>query len=109
MTEKMSTATMSPTIPTGYPSLASFLGTSPELAVFRKFTQLKMRNLLYLQTELQDLEEQLQACERGANDTKERQLANQSYIDLKRRSTDDDRERMELVRKIRSVMKEYGA
>ncbi|KAI5793261.1 hypothetical protein EDC01DRAFT_91688 [Geopyxis carbonaria] len=110
MIEKISdttTTTMSPTVPTGYPSLASFLTTSPELAVFRKFTQLKMRNLLYLQTELQDLEERLQACEMVANDTRERQLANQSYIDLKRRDTDEDDERMELVGKIRSVMKEY--
>jgi hypothetical protein len=43
----------------GYPQLASLMGTYPILSIYRRFSVLNARNLLYLQAELVDLEQQL--------------------------------------------------
>jgi len=43
-----------------YPSFASFIASDPELSVFKRFDRLSSRNLLYLQSELLDLQAQLQ-------------------------------------------------
>jgi hypothetical protein len=42
--------------PEGYPRLAALQGTYPQLGIYRRFTTLNARNLLYLQAELVDLE-----------------------------------------------------
>jgi hypothetical protein len=44
----------------GYPKLAKIMSLSPETAIFRRFGELNMLNLLRLQAELHDLEHQLQ-------------------------------------------------
>ena len=43
----------------GYPSFAHFIARDGDAAIFRKYAQLSSRNLLYLQSELHDLDEQL--------------------------------------------------
>lgn len=43
----------------GYPKLAVLQAAYPELCIYRRFSTLNARNLLYLQAELVDLEEQL--------------------------------------------------
>jgi hypothetical protein len=48
----------------GYPSFAAFIHQDPDAAIYRKFERLSARNLLYLQSELHDLEGQLQALDR---------------------------------------------
>lgn len=45
--------------PVGYPTLASRMSLIPEIAVFRRFGALNAQNLLYLQAELQDMEQSL--------------------------------------------------
>lgn len=44
----------------GYPKLARLMGSYPAMAIFRRFGDLNMLNLLRLQAELQDLEHKLQ-------------------------------------------------
>lgn len=44
----------------GYPSFAQFIATDSDAAIYRKYGNLSARNLLYLQSELHELEEQLQ-------------------------------------------------
>src|SRR5277367_11613 len=44
----------------GYPSLAEFITKDQDAAIYRKFERLSARSLLYLQSELHDLEGQLQ-------------------------------------------------
>ena len=44
----------------GYPKLARLMMQSPETAIFRRFKDLNMINLLRLQAELHDMERQLQ-------------------------------------------------
>lgn len=45
--------------PAGYPTLASRMSLIPEIAIFRRFGALNAQNLLYLQAELQDMEQSL--------------------------------------------------
>ena len=47
----------------GYPKLARFIGERPGFAIFRRFSELNARNLLYLQAELLDVEEELYETE----------------------------------------------
>jgi hypothetical protein len=44
----------------GYPQLASLMGTYPVLSIYRRFSVLNSRNLLYLQAELVELEKNLE-------------------------------------------------
>jgi hypothetical protein len=44
----------------GYPKLARLMSLAPETAIFRRFNDLTMLNLLRLQAELQELENQLE-------------------------------------------------
>jgi hypothetical protein len=43
----------------GYTKLASVMGKNPELAIFRRFSALNAKNLLYLQAEHVNLEARL--------------------------------------------------
>ena len=43
----------------GYPTFANFIAADPDAAIYRKYEHLSARNLLYLQSELHDLEAQL--------------------------------------------------
>ncbi len=44
----------------GYPTFAEFVARDNDAAIYRKFEYLSARNLLYLQSELHDLEQQLE-------------------------------------------------
>lgn len=55
--EAMSTA---PSHLEGYPSFSNFIAKDKDAAIYRKFENLSSRNLLYLQSELHDLERQLE-------------------------------------------------
>ena len=44
----------------GYSSFAQFIAADADAAIYRKYERLSTRNLLYLQSELRDLEGQLE-------------------------------------------------
>ena len=44
----------------GYPTFAEFIAKDKDAAIYRSFEYLSARNLLYLQSELHDLERQLE-------------------------------------------------
>ena len=48
----------------GYPSLAHFIAREGDAAIFRMYAQLSARHLLYSQSELHELEEQLRQLDR---------------------------------------------
>ena len=48
----------------GYPSFSKFIAKDKDAAIYRKFDNLSSRNLLYLQSELHDLERQLEIIDR---------------------------------------------
>jgi len=71
----------------GFPSLASFIGDDVEAAIFQKFDRLSARNLLYLQSNVNELQAQLDKFDsidarRGIHDAVTR-LSAKGYRDLK--------------------------
>lgn len=57
-------STQRPTRLEGYPSFAQFIATDSDAAIYRKYSHLSARNLLYLQSELHELQERLQNLDR---------------------------------------------
>jgi hypothetical protein len=55
----------------GYPTLAAYIGATPELTIFRRFTSLQTQTLLYYQAELFSLETQLRDLEIEASNNKD--------------------------------------
>ena len=103
-----------PTTPlvVGYPTLAGFIGATPELTIFRRFTNLQTQSILYYQAELIYLEEQLrelevEASNREGSDPKSRFARDWEWlgaIDL----NGSLNHHMTVVLRIRAVIKEYS-
>lgn len=81
----------------GYPQLAALIGKENGLTIFRKFTTLHARSVLYLQAELTDLEQQLEQVDKELPDESLRSW--QSFR--------SDRRRLKLARKIRKTLQDY--
>lgn len=82
----------------------------PEIAVFRRFGALSSQNLLYLQAELQDMEQSLHDVQiRDNNSANEANLFSVNWWYM---AHADERgvnsEQWELVQKIREKLKEYS-
>lgn len=91
--------------PDGYPSLSTFMASDPDgtALIYKRFNRLSARNLLYLQSELAELQDQLdqydeedrgQPCARNWEHFKER-----GHIQTGR---------IQLVKQIREIMLEYS-
>ncbi|UKZ82730.1 hypothetical protein TrVFT333_010526 [Trichoderma virens FT-333] len=89
--------------PGGYPSLASFIGSDKDFFIFRRFSALSARNLLYLQDELLELESRLQEI-----DLKESLSQSQQDLwNLHSRREDSNQSRKALMKEIRIKLQEY--
>jgi hypothetical protein len=107
----------------GIPALAHFIGEDTEAEIFRRFNRLGARNLLHLQSNLGDLERQLDDfdkfdAENGPGNISLRQTArNYNYLHMIASPSGDDAqdemskkraiERVELHKKITVAVKEY--
>lgn len=94
----------------GYPKLAAKFESLPESAIFRRFGALNAQNLLYYQAELTYLEGKLQAQQhRDSNfgSKSERKYAVDWYW-LEGARRNGDASQLELVLKIRALLKEYS-
>ena len=96
--------------PRGYPKLAELMGTHYETAIFRRFRELNMLNLLSLQAELTDLEIQLQNI-RGEDELSEDPIRELYAVDfhemIQQREEGDDLQWRMLLR-IRGKLQEYS-
>jgi hypothetical protein len=92
----------------GYPSVAAHLASSSELAVFRKFSNLNMRNLLYMQTELIMLEAELAELDREDASDNNRVVTLQSWEAILRSSSEKDIMRKEVALTMRKKLREYS-
>src|SRR4051794_20559735 len=96
-------------VPPGYSNLAAFLDLEDDLAVFRRFSRLHARLLLYRQADLEQLEEDLEDLDRreaqkASLDGHPSGALNRSWRDDK----DLGEHREELVKQLRESMKAYG-
>ena len=96
-----------------YPSFADFIASDPELSVFKRFNYLSSRNLLYLQSELLDLQTQLQDFDEEDYNGMDGEilLSAKCWETFTARAKESqhprEKERMDTIRKIRISMKEY--
>ncbi|CAI7587269.1 unnamed protein product [Penicillium manginii] len=98
----------------GYPALAAWIGRDPdgETLVFRRFRQLSARNLLHLQSQLIQLEQEIDELDneaRRSNDLDARQ-ASRRWETLTKLAADParpERERLEKVAELSTKIKEY--
>jgi hypothetical protein len=90
------------TIPEGYPKLAALISKDQDWAIFRKFKELNARNLLGLQSEVVDLEAQLQALDDDLGRT--RDGASASW-----KAFCSEPVRAELALRIRKTLSEYNS
>jgi hypothetical protein len=95
----------------GHAVFADFIASDDELSVYKSFNRLSARNLLYLQSELLELEALLAEFDErdsteGDYDTL---LSTKCWETFAARAEENPREKekMEIIRRIRSLTKEY--
>jgi hypothetical protein len=98
----------------GYPSLAAFIASDHDKStvIYRRFDKLSARNLLYLQSELVELEAKQNAFDeedvRGPMDTKACARDWAIFAErAKNPANEREKKRMELAMEIRAKIKEY--
>jgi hypothetical protein len=95
--------------PRGYPQVATFMGTHPELAMVRRFRGLNARNLLYLQAELVQVEIELLECEKkDAQDKVDKRKNNYSKNFAWLLKHKQGNRQYELIERMRGKLKEYS-
>jgi hypothetical protein len=99
----------------GYPSLAAFIASDRDksTAIYRRFDRLSARNLLYLQSELQELEERQDAFDaEDLHGGLQEKKSTRNWQVLKKRAKEQNNERekkrLDLVFEIRDKLKEYS-
>lgn len=94
----------------GYPSFAEFIAQDGDAAIYRKFSHLSARNLLYLQSELHNLEGRLQQLDEEDAKGLENEDAQKAVRDWRHFSDPRNvraQEHSELQEQIRGKIKEY--
>lgn len=93
-----------------YHGLATLIGTHSELALFRRFAILNAKNLLYLQSELVHLEDELKFIARKDECSGDgvKQAFKFCLFDLKEASGTDQDLQWRKVLEIREKLKEYS-
>ena len=100
---------------TGFPSLAAFIASDKDKStcVYRRFDRLSARNLLYLQSELVELEAEQEALETQDQYSNTDELkSSRDWATLKSRGSGEgyerDKRRLQLVYKIRRKLHGYS-
>jgi len=106
------TATTDRKVYDGYPKLGNLMGSYPTTAIFRRFGELNMLNLLRLQAELQDLEHQLQEIRDEDDFTKSKDPIRTSYVTdfrlMRDWKNDGDSLQYDLLVSIGEKLREYS-
>jgi hypothetical protein len=95
----------------GFPSLATIIASDPDAAIYRRFDRLSSRTLLYMQSELVELESQLETSENEDLRIEEDE-GNEPHRDWKLFTEKVEgggrwKRRMDLVLEIRKKLKTY--
>lgn len=102
-----------PPLVLGYPTLASYMGATPELMIFRRFADLNTQTLLYYQAELFNLESQLRELELNASgsdrsDPRSRFSRDWEWLSGEVDLTGKTNDQMRIVLRIRILIREYS-
>ena len=101
-----------PPLVLGYPTLAAYMGATPEMTIFRRFTDLNTQTLLYYQAELFYLEAQLRELEVDASSCDESDPKSRFARDWEWLGAVDlsggVNHHMKIVLRIRTLIKEYS-
>lgn len=91
--------------PDGYPSLAAFMASDRDRTamIFRRFDRLSARTLLYLQSELAEMEARL-----AEYDEQDRAQPGARNWEVFKQNAQDQPDRMDLVKRIKESMLEYS-
>lgn len=97
----------------GFPYLSNFIATDEDnsTSIYHRFDRLGARNILYLQSELTDLEaRQRKFDEEDGKGSRDDKLCAWDWAEFKRLSSSQGRQkdRMQLVVDIRKTIKEYS-
>jgi hypothetical protein len=96
----------------GYAQIAWRMSAYPDLAIVRRFQELNVQNVLYLQAELCDLEEQLRKQEEtdSASQSQTQRWNARSWRSLQKGSAlpGGDDSKWQLVLLVREKLKEYS-
>jgi hypothetical protein len=106
----MATADLFPDISIGYPKLAARVEIQPELSIYRRFGALNAQNLLYFQAQLTDLEARLRR-QQGSDDASthgKKSYYARTWFRLEDSVVDGDTKQLDLVLKIRGVLKDFS-
>jgi hypothetical protein len=97
---------------TGYEKLARFMGTYPQLAIFRRFGALNLQNVLYLQAEIASLEQELQQIVAEDNLHPERTIFSRDWYVLANSADTEEggpaRTRYQMILRIRKLLNDYS-
>lgn len=85
--------------PSGYPSYCSYLSRNPELQCFRRFSEVRMRILLFKQDAVTQLEQELWKVDREEEDST-------LWLDTNRR--DKNEVRKTVLQDLEVALKDYG-
>lgn len=96
----------------GYPRMAAHMGLIPETAMFRRFGALNFRNLLYFQSELATIEDDLNELEWEDNKSpmgkKQDYVRDYYWLGSATAARDGDAKQRELVMKLRETLDRYS-
>jgi hypothetical protein len=92
----------------GYAKIATLMSQHGELAIFRKFSQLNLQSLLYLQAELTHLEADLERVAVRDHADPDRAIYAKHWWSLAQSEEDEEKDQWDKVLQIREKLKEYS-
>ena len=93
----------------GYPKLSKLMGSSPAVTIFRRFSTLNIQNLLYLQAEINELEDEINEIAREDNEShSEQKKLFSTQWEVMANASDGDRLQWEKWLEIRSKLDQYS-
>lgn len=92
----------------GYPAIAQVMSNHDELAIFRRFKELNVLNLLYTQAELVHLESELTSLRDLDISQPERAAYLRDWWSLAHSEEDEDKEQWQKILEIRQKLDAYS-
>lgn len=93
--------------PIGYGAVAAVMSSDRDLSIYRRFGSLNARNLLYLQSELLELETRLHELDVSANDM-QKGITTWSVPRSWRSLEREGGEHLQIVLRIRELLEKYS-